>query len=310
MVLRVLKFLREEYQTALTSAIAGITGSTANESGPGSGSGSAFQSSSQLVQTPGSVATTPFAAFPLDTSAIMPGMARQDSSFPFYRSSSAASSTGAAAANARSASGSGGTSSPISRTASIDEMSSLSKRTANMSMESISHTPSLAASSSASQARHPSQPAAVSGMQPIGTSSMFELLGHRPEKQSAATAAAISGLASMRSSMHSPQGGSGSQTPISANPSTPLDSPSSPPTQHHPHHKAPAKPANLRQGSTNAVAFAVQAHPTLQKMEEDFSKKSGRLKPVFIDAITDLLDELGMVREHIAAQATEHIHSA
>jgi translation initiation factor eIF-2B subunit beta len=45
-------------------------------------------------------------------------------------------------------------------------------------------------------------------------------------------------------------------------------------------------------------------------MEEDFSKKSGRLKPVFIDAITDLLDELGMVREHIAAQATEHIHSA
>jgi translation initiation factor eIF-2B subunit beta len=45
-------------------------------------------------------------------------------------------------------------------------------------------------------------------------------------------------------------------------------------------------------------------------MEEDFSKRSGKLKPIFIDAISELVDELGMVREQIAAQAMEHIHSA
>ena len=48
----------------------------------------------------------------------------------------------------------------------------------------------------------------------------------------------------------------------------------------------------------------------MSQFEEDFSKKANDLKPLFTDAIGELADELGMVREQISAQAMEHIHSA
>ncbi|KAI8455065.1 hypothetical protein BY996DRAFT_7055391 [Phakopsora pachyrhizi] len=43
--------------------------------------------------------------------------------------------------------------------------------------------------------------------------------------------------------------------------------------------------------------------------ERDFSSKSFNLKPIFIEAVQELYDELELVREGVAAQAAEHIHS-
>lgn len=262
MVLRILKFLREEYQTALTSAITGFAGQ--GESG-------SFAQHAQMVQTPGSIASTPFAAFPLDTSTIMhPTLTRQGTSYPFY----------ASAEGSRSQSP---PTSSLSRNGSVDELSS--RRAGNASFDSLTHSHSLA-----------HQSAGNNGVQPIGTSSIFELLGHESKQTEVTTA--ISSLYS---------GGSGTQTPNSQYTGTPLDSPMSMlPTQR----SASVKPTVARQGSSNPVSAFVQSHPSIQKMEEDFSKRSGKLKPIFIDAISELVDELGMVREQIAGQAMEHIHSA
>lgn len=43
--------------------------------------------------------------------------------------------------------------------------------------------------------------------------------------------------------------------------------------------------------------------------ELEFSKKSHSLKPLFIDAITELMDELETVHENVASSAAEHIHN-
>lgn len=260
MVLRILKFLREEYQTALTSAITGLAGDS-----------SSFAQHAQMVQTPGSMASTPFAAFPLDTSTMMhPALTRQGTSYPFYSSGEASSSQSPPTSS-------------LSRNGSIDELSS--RRAGNASFDSLTHSHSLA---------HQSH--GTSGVQPIGTSSIFELLGHE-EKQNDVT--------NVLSTVYS--GGSGTQTPVSQYTGTPLDSPISMPSQQR---ASSSKPQVGRQGSSNPVSAFVQSHPSIQKMEEDFSRRSGKLKPIFIDAISELVDELGMVREQIAAQAMEHIHSA
>lgn len=168
----------------------------------------------------------------------------------------------------------------------MDELSS--RRAGNASFDSLSHSYSL-----------PHQSTSTSGVQPIGTSSIFELLGHESNQTDSAA-----GLTSVLSSLYT--GGSGTQTPASQYTGTPLDSPMSMPAGK----SSAAKPQTTRQGSANPVSAFVQSHPSIQKMEEDFSKRSGKLKPIFIDAITELVDELGMVREQIAAQAMEHIHSA
>ncbi|MBW0567739.1 hypothetical protein O181_107454 [Austropuccinia psidii MF-1] len=43
--------------------------------------------------------------------------------------------------------------------------------------------------------------------------------------------------------------------------------------------------------------------------EHDFSTKSLSLKPIFIEAVQELYDELDLVQEGVATQAPEHIHS-
>lgn len=266
MVLRILKFLKEEYQTALTSAITGLAGS---------GDVNSFSQQAQMVQTPGSIASTPFAAFPLDTSTLMhPSLTRQGTSYPFYSSAGEGSSSQSPPMSS------------ISRNASTDELSQ--RRAGNASFDSISHSHFL-----------PHQSTSSSGVQPIGTSSIFELLGHETSQTESAA-----GLTTVLSSLYA--GGSGTQTPASQYSGTPIDSPMTMPATR----TAAPKPTAVRQGSANPVSAFVQSHPSIQKMEEDFSKRSGKLKPIFIDAISELVDELGMVREQIAAQAMEHIHSA
>lgn len=43
--------------------------------------------------------------------------------------------------------------------------------------------------------------------------------------------------------------------------------------------------------------------------ERDFNSKALSLKPIFIDAVQELYDELDLVQEGVASQASEHIHS-
>lgn len=45
------------------------------------------------------------------------------------------------------------------------------------------------------------------------------------------------------------------------------------------------------------------------KVERNFSKKAASLKPIFIEAVQELHDELELTRENVANQAAEHIHS-
>ncbi|KAH9814484.1 translation initiation factor eIF-2B subunit beta [Melampsora americana] len=45
------------------------------------------------------------------------------------------------------------------------------------------------------------------------------------------------------------------------------------------------------------------------KAERNFSKKAASLKPIFIEAVQELHDELELTRENVANQAAEHIHS-
>lgn len=60
-----------------------------------------------------------------------------------------------------------------------------------------------------------------------------------------------------------------------------------------------------RQASTSSLLS-----PNVTAMlEEDFSKKSHSLKPVFIEAIQELMDEVEMTYRSVGEQSIDHIHS-
>lgn len=258
MVLRVVKFLREEYATALTSAISGVSALNIPSSAY-----TPFNQGTSFAQTPGSIASTPFAAFPLDTSAnIMPKLARQSSHFPFD-------------------SGAG----------------DLSYDKRNVSMDSIYQTHSFGPGLSG---------VGSFGHQPSGISSIFELLGHKDPSTSSSsyTNPAANSMSPNNSGIQTPS------TSLHASPSMEsLDFNTS--ASRSPTHKVQSQAQMQRQPSMPLSTYpSTSTTPTFAKMEQDFSKRSASLKPVFMDAITELLEELAMVREQISQQAMEHIHSA
>lgn len=308
MVLRVLKFLREEYSTALNSA---IDTSTGGQSRLGGGD------YSQYPQTPGSGAETPFAAFPLDTSS---SFTRKDSGAGTDYPWTTTSSSGNVGAGRESSQ----TNSPGDGGDEEEEVLSNAKRLNNMSLESISHSHSL-----------PSSSTLQSTIQGTGTSSIFELLGHKdinaPDGHAAVSSRSNQPPPSLSSSFYGafPTVSNHHHPHESSTPASGTQTPTSPSSQHaqtlepsatySPSHLTMSSRSAIansttrllfRQGSSSNVASAAAINSITHKIEQDFSKKSGSLKPIFIDAISELLDELSMVREQIANQAMEHIHSA
>lgn len=271
MVLRIIKFLKEEYQTALTSAMS---------SHFPAGGEDLLNAMNGNPQTPFSAVSSPYPIIPQDTSASFTGgagaaphLTRQDTHFPFDASRAP------------------------SRSDSLDEFAAAAA--GDVSAET------------AQTRQHPHASSSQAAMQPIATSSIFELLGHDPESNR-------SHAASMSSSFYS--SATGQSTPIVASEMQSPIMPSSP--------NADANHASLYRSQSKSQLFTIHREslarfqtpsmtslaPMLKRamsqFEEDFSKKSNDLKPLFTDAIGELADEIGMVREQIAAQAMEHIHSA
>lgn len=59
-----------------------------------------------------------------------------------------------------------------------------------------------------------------------------------------------------------------------------------------------------------ATSTSGQLSPHVTTMlEEDFSKKAHNLKPVFIEAIQELIDEVEMTQRSVGEQSLDHIHS-
>lgn len=276
MILRTIKFLKEEYQTALNRAMTSHFPAGVGED--------LLNTLNGNPQTPFSTVSSPYPLIPQDTSASFtagptgaPQLIRQDTHFPFDASRAP------------------------SRSDSLDELAA----TAVGGMG--------ADTSSENAPGHQHQHATTSQMalQPIATGSIFELLGHDPESNR-------SHAASMSSSFYS--SATGHSTPIVASEYQSPVQPSSP--------NADSTHASLYRSQSKSQLFNIHREslarfqtpsmtslaPILKRamsqFEEEFSKKTNDLKPVFTDAIGELADELEMARAQIAEQAMEHIHSA
>lgn len=357
MVLRVLKFLREEYNTALSAHIdslvaqyaAAISPPSSNLDTPSineqrarsrtpSGTSNAMAAVVAALKTqPLETPYTPFPAIPMETSASFTHhhqtLARQDSGYPWTSSQSARNAT----------------------SDSTDDLQEVSRRVRDMSVDSAGLDQSNASSSN---------PASSSNVQAIGISSIFELLGHRDIHASVMSSSLSSGGSANASrtagwtagATAATPSGSGTHSPATTHSPTRVHSPgpaavvsasrdiscagplnksvtnlqqASRATQS----SSPSSPASRQQVPSQSSsqielsAAAAHAFPGLlhrqssllfpktvlsavQDAESDFSKKWATNKPVFVDAISELLDELATAREHIAQQATDHIHSA
>ncbi|KAK4047596.1 GCD complex subunit gcd7 [Microbotryomycetes sp. JL221] len=126
--------------------------------------------------------------------------------------------------------------------------------------------------------------------------SLFELLGHKPAGANAVTITS--------STNGSPfGGGTGTASPTSAG--------SSP--QHRP--SLSVRTSSSFFGSTPTTTGNLSTQPNFitlqiqQTLEDEFTKKSFGLKPVFIEAIQELMDEVELTYQTIGQQAVDHIHS-
>lgn len=276
MVLRIIKFLKEEYQTALSRAM-----SSQFPAGTGEDILNALNGN---PQTPFSTVSSPYPIIPQDTSASFtaagpsgaPHLTRQDTHFPFDASRAP------------------------SRSDSLDEFASAAANAGgDTSAESTQTRQQHFATSS------------QTAMQPIATSSIFELLGHDPESNR-------SHAASMSSSFYS--SATGRSTPIVASELQSPIIPSSPnaDTNHNSLYRSQSKSqlftihreSLARFQTPSMTSLAPMLKRAMSQFEDEFSRKSNDLKPLFTDAIGELADEIGMVRAQIAEQAMEHIHSA
>ncbi|GAA5969872.1 hypothetical protein JCM11641_008070 [Rhodosporidiobolus odoratus] len=118
--------------------------------------------------------------------------------------------------------------------------------------------------------------------------SIFDLLGHKPTPegtpQSAGGRTSTSGLGEL----------STASTPASSTTGSPTTSPSS--------SQILQRPNPLIQPFSS-----LDIHDLT--LEGDFSKRSFNLKPVFIDAIQELLDEVELTDRSVGEQSLDHIHS-
>ncbi|KAI5481880.1 translation initiation factor eIF-2B beta subunit [Pseudohyphozyma bogoriensis] len=110
--------------------------------------------------------------------------------------------------------------------------------------------------------------------------SMFDLLGHKSEGHHSPSPLSTSTLV----------------TPAPSSPASPQNNSPSASTILH----RPLLP--LRTSST--------VSPQVQGMlEEDFSRKSSALKPIFVEAIQELMEEVEMTYRNVGEQSIDHIHS-
>lgn len=279
MVLRIIKFLKEEYQTALSSAMT-------SQFPPGVGE-DFLNALSGNPQTPFSTVSSPYPIIPQDTSASFmnsgssnaaPHLTRQDTHFPWDASRAP------------------------SRSDSVDDLASPTGA-GDTSLES-NQTRQQHASSSSHNAN--------GAMHPIATGSIFELLGHDPESTRSHAASMSSSFYSSATGHSTPVVMSEMQSPIM--PSSPNADNQGTSSLYRSQSKSQLftiqRESLAKFHSPSMTSLAPMVKRAMSQFEDDFSKKANDLKPLFTDAIGELADELGMVREQIAAQAMEHIHSA
>ena len=109
--------------------------------------------------------------------------------------------------------------------------------------------------------------------------SMFDLLGHKPTPEGV------------------PQVTPRGSTSLSSTPAN-----SAPPS---PKQQSPSSSQILQRPS----AFSKPQIDTSALREDEFSKRSFHLKPVFIEAIQELMDEVEMTYRTVGEQSIDHIHS-
>ncbi|TNY19163.1 translation initiation factor eIF-2B subunit beta [Rhodotorula diobovata] len=113
--------------------------------------------------------------------------------------------------------------------------------------------------------------------------SFFDLLGHKPAADGAPGASAASfGF------------NSAATTPASSAPASPAQSPSS---------------SQILQRPNPLLSTYSSFDTSAVPREQEFSRRSFYLKPVFIEAIQELMDEVETTYRSVGEQATDHIHS-
>ncbi|GAA6002087.1 hypothetical protein JCM10207_003066 [Rhodosporidiobolus poonsookiae] len=121
--------------------------------------------------------------------------------------------------------------------------------------------------------------------------SMFDLLGHKPVPEGATQLESRrTSAAGLYSTPPSPSAStSGTTSPVPQSPSS----------------------AQLNQRPNPLLPFssAFDIHAFDLSREEDFSKRSFNLKPVFIEAIQELMDEVELTYRSVGEQSLDHIHS-
>ncbi|CEQ41887.1 SPOSA6832_03646 [Sporobolomyces salmonicolor] len=118
--------------------------------------------------------------------------------------------------------------------------------------------------------------------------SMFDLLGHKPTPE---------GVPQVNTGRASTSAWGG-PSPGPSSPST--SAPTSPP-------QSPASSQILQRPSPLSRPMSTADSTHLR--EEEFSRRSFHLKPVFIEAIQELMDEVEMTYRSVGEQSTDHIHS-
>ncbi|BGP14660.1 hypothetical protein JCM10213_001630 [Rhodosporidiobolus nylandii] len=115
--------------------------------------------------------------------------------------------------------------------------------------------------------------------------SMFELLGHKSSPDGSLQAGGRAATA----------GFSTSSTPVSSTSASPAQS--------------PASSQILQRPNPLIQPFSSLDINVELSREEDFSKRSFNLKPLFIEAIQELMDEVESTYRSVGEQSTDHIHS-
>ncbi|GAA5892501.1 hypothetical protein JCM5296_006148 [Sporobolomyces johnsonii] len=118
--------------------------------------------------------------------------------------------------------------------------------------------------------------------------SMFDLLGHKPTPE---------GVPQVNTGRASTSAWGG-PSPGPSSPST--SAPTSPP-------QSPASSQILQRPSP--LSRPMSSADSTHLREEEFSRRSFHLKPVFIEAIQELMDEVEMTYRSVGEQSTDHIHS-
>ncbi|GAA5898361.1 hypothetical protein JCM8208_006957 [Rhodotorula glutinis] len=129
--------------------------------------------------------------------------------------------------------------------------------------------------------------------------SFFDLLGHKPAAAPSVGGAPPSALAPGAASFGF--NSSAATTPASSAPASPVQSPSSSQVLQRPN-------PLLSTYSTSSLGDGPSLASALPR-EHEFSKRSFYLKPVFIEAIQELMDEVEMTYRSVGEQSTDHIHS-